>query len=225
MPKIEKIVILGNTQHSHMLREMVEGEDAAEIVAYTIDSKFINEYKIIHKDKEYPVVPFEKLEEVYPPSEYKVFNTVGYSKMNDIRSKKSAECLAKGYEMFTFVSKKAIVLSNVSGGVGNVIMPGSYVGTNVKIGNNNVIYSGSILTHDITIKDNSFVGAGCTIGGNVVVGNNCFLGLNSTVKNGIKLADYSLIGAAAYVNKDTEEDGVYAPARTSKLERKSFNIL
>ena len=218
---MDKIIILGTTDHSHMIRRIIEKEKAAEIVAYTINTK--NLTQVPTECEGYPLVPFENIEEYYDISEYKILNTVGYSKMNEIRSEKNKECIQKGYELFSFVSKNAMVLSDVRG-IGNIILPKAYVGTDVTLGDGNVIYTGSILTHNIDIGNNTFVAAGSTIGGSVVIGNNCFLGLNSTIKNSVNIADYTMVGASAYISKDTEKFGVYVPSRSIKLKNSSLDI-
>lgn len=219
---MDKIIIFGTTNHSHMIRRIIEKEKAAEVVAYTINKKFMSKDGFFEYEG-YPVIPFEEVERYFEPSKYKILNTIGYTKMNEIRREKNEECLRKGYDLFTFVSKDAIVFSEITG-FGNIVMPGAYIGTNVTLGVGNIIYSGCTLTHDIQIGNYSFLAAGCTIGGNVNIGNNCFLGLNSTIKNSVNIADFSLIGAATYISKDTQKYGIYVPERSKKLEKSSLEI-
>ncbi len=114
---MDKIIIFGMSNHSHMIRELIEKEKAAEVVAYTLNSKYINNST---QYKGYPIVPFEQIENYFPNNQYKILNTIGYTKMNELRNEKNKECLEKGYELYNFISKNAILLSNV-GGQGNII--------------------------------------------------------------------------------------------------------
>lgn len=223
---MEEIIVFGTTEYSYLLKEIIEKEKVAKVTAFTADEQYITESDIIkHEKSGYPLIPFDSIEEYYPPTKHKILNTIGYTKMNRIRETKSAEFIEKGYQLYTFISKNATILSNIDMNSGNVIMPGAYIGTNITMGKNNVIRYGSVLTHDIKLGSNIFIAAGSVIGGNVTIRNNSFLGLNCTVKNGIEIDKYSLIGAGAYINKDTDPCGVYTPVRTQKLNKSSLEIL
>lgn len=220
---MDKIVIFGATQFSSMLHQIIERESAAKIVAYTINENYISDKSIKHYNK-YPLVPFEEIENIYPPSDYKILNSIGYLKMNSIRQSTTGNCINKGYEIFSFISKDARVFSDLNG-IGNIVLPGAFIGYDVEVGNSNIFYTGCLLTHHVKVKNNSFIAAGCTIGGYVTIGSNCFLGLNSTIKNRVNINDYSLVGASTYISKDTEAYSVYVPERSFKLEKLSTDIL
>jgi acetyltransferase-like isoleucine patch superfamily enzyme len=65
-----------------------------------------------------------------------------------------------------------------------------------------------------------FVSANVAIGGYVRVGNNCFIGVHSTIKDGVTVGDYTLVGAAANIVRDTEDQGVYVRNPAKKLLHK-----
>lgn len=220
---LDKIVIFGTTQFSYMLQKMIERENAAEIVAYTINERYMNS-ESVNTHNGCLLYSFEQLEKVFPPNKYKILNSIGYTKMNSLRSEITNECKKKCYELVSFISRESTVLTELNG-IGNIVLPGAYIGCNVEIGDYNVFYTGSILTHHIKVKDYSFIAAGCTVGGNVIIGSNCFLGMNSTIKNGVSIANFSLIGASSYIDKDTEQYGVYVPERTIKLEKCSTEMV
>ncbi|MEK5066216.1 hypothetical protein [Cytobacillus sp. FSL R5-0596] len=219
-----KIIIYGTTQFSIMLHKLVKREKVAEVVAYTINEKYMQNNAEHVQLEGLPVIAFEQLNDVYPPSKYKILNTIGYTKMNNLRKDKTEECLKKGYEMYSFVSKDATVFSEINNNNANIVLPGAMIGYDVNLGKNNVVYTSCVLTHDINVGNNTFLAAGCTVGGNVSIGNNCFIGMNSTIKNRINIADYTLIGASTYISKDTEKYGVYVPERSIKLEKFSIDI-
>ena len=153
----------------------------------------------------------------------KILNTVGYSNMNKIRERLHNECLKLGYEMVNYISARAICMSKEIG-TGNIILPGSYIGTDVSIGDNNVIYAAAVLTHDIVVGNNNFIASNVTIGGNVTIGSNCFIGMGAIIKNRIQVADLTLVGAGTYVYNSTHIEDVIVPVQSIKLEKKSNEI-
>jgi acetyltransferase-like isoleucine patch superfamily enzyme len=170
---MENIIILGTTQFSVMIHKLIEHEKLARVVAYTINSEYIEKLENQESFNNLPLVPFESIETSYSTKEYKILNTLGYSRMNNLRMEKFEECKSKGYMLYNYVSNNANVYSTISG-EGNLILPGSFIGNNVEIGNSNVFYTASVITHDVVIGNNSFFAASTTVGGNVLINNNCF---------------------------------------------------
>ena len=217
---MSKIIIFGTTQFSRIIAKHIEDENAGEIVAFCVNERFLEETELDSKK----IVAFEKLRDLFDMNECSILNTLGYSKMNQTRSKVSYECLDMGYRLYSYISKNAKVYSKLTG-FNNIVMPGAFIGYDVTAGNNNVFYSGCMLTHDITVGNNNFIAANSTFGGNVKIGNNCFIGLNATVKNQVTLADKTLVGAGAYVNFNTKEGNVVVPPRSTILEKTSEQFL
>lgn len=69
--------------------------------------------------------------------------------------------------------------------------------------------------HDAVIRKNTEITAGVVISGFVEVGENCFLGVNSTFRNRISIGNNNLVGMAAAVTKDFDDNNVLIgnPAR------------
>ena len=59
-----------------------------------------------------PVVPFEEVEEHYPPSDYALFIPMTASKMNHNRRLLYETGKAKGYQFISYISSKATVLTD-----------------------------------------------------------------------------------------------------------------
>lgn len=93
------------------------------------------------------------------------------------------------------------------------------------IGNNVKLRYQSVIARNVIIEDDVFFTAGVktiflthkreATPEPLVIGKGSFLGDAAIVMGGIKMAPNCIIGAAAFVNKDTEPNGVYAgiPAR------------
>lgn len=221
---MKRIFILGTTKYAFMIHSMIEQEQQYEVLGHTVSKSQIEKNKGICDSKGVQLCLFKSLNDYVDINEsILVLNAIGYTNMNRTRQKMYDECLNLGYQPVNFISKRAIVLSEVSG-VGNIIFPGAYIGTNVVIGNNNVFYAGSVMTHDIVIIDHNFIAANVTSGGEVKIGCNCFIGMGAVLRNRISIADYSLIGADAYVSHSTEEEEVIVPAKSISLDKSSFEM-
>lgn len=88
------------------------------------------------------------------------------------------------------------------------------------IGNNVVLRYQSVIARNVIIEDDVYFTAGVkTIFLNhkrsstvkpLIIGRGCFLGDSVVVMGGLNIAPGCIIGACAFVNKDTEPNGVYA---------------
>lgn len=139
--------------------------------------------------------------------------------MNAVRKRIFREVRTKGYQIMSYIHPSATVLTeNI--GEGTIIMERALIGPFVHMGVGNIFYPDAHVAHDSTIGDFNFFSVSCAVAGHVRIGNNCFLGNNCTIKNGIALRDYTLVGAGAYISKDSEPFSVYVPARSARLEGK-----
>lgn len=217
---MEKVVIFGVSPYSQLLRSLLEREAQCRVVAFTVDEPFIT----AHQYEGLPVYPFHLVQEVFPPDEFKLLIGVGYSKMNQIREQKFIEAKNKGYSLFTYISRYAQYHSDYAPGENVVLMQGCIVQPYVKISDNVVVFAGSIISHHTVIGPNVFIAPGVKIAGNCNIGANSFLGIGSVILNSVRIAKYTLVGAGCVIQKDTEEYGVYVPASSSKIDKKSYEI-
>lgn len=218
---MKKVIIFGINQFSELLYFNLKRDKNFEIVAFTVDSEYINEKYFLGVQ----VVAFENIDKLYNPSEYDMFICVGYNKMNTIRKEKYYQAKKMGYKILSYVHETSIVQTNDIG-EGTIIFEGVIIGPFAKIGNCNVIYPQVNIAHHTNVGDFNFFAISCAIAGDVSIGNCCFFGNNCTLKNDIKVADYTLVGASAYLGHDIiEEKMVIVPPRSVKLQnRTSFDV-
>lgn len=216
---MKKVIIFGTNNYTDIFYHYLMNDERYEVVAYTVNEKYI-ESEIRNG---IPVVPFETIEKEYSVDEHEILVSVGYTQMNERRKNVFFDVKKKGYNVFTYIHPRAIVLSDQIG-EGCLIMAGANIEYGCKIGISNIINPNVLISHNAEIGDFNFFAGSSSMAGNCVVENHCMIGMNSTIRHELKIASYSLIGAGAYVNFNTEEDGVYVPARTIKLEKKSRDI-
>ena len=155
-----------------------------------------------------PVVKFEEVAVVYPPSEYKMFAPLMPNKINKIREKIYFEIKNKSYEMISYISSKATIFGNEIG-ENCFILEDNTIQPYTKIGKNVVLWSGNHIGHHGVIKDHVFFTSHVVLSGHCVVEPYCFLGVNSTIRDGVHLAEGTLVGMGAVIEKDTEAYGIY----------------
>lgn len=209
---MRNLVIYGDGIHAERVFQYILHEKQDNVVAFTNEDNRITRKTIMN----YPVIPLSELDGQLKQGDYSLIITFGYSQMNNIRKKVFLECKELGYKVATYISPNAMVYStNI--GEGTIVLPGAFIGLGTTIGKCCLISETSYVGHNITMEDYVFVSANVAIGGYVRVGNNCFVGVHSTIKDRIDVNDYTLVGAAANIVKNTDKYGVYVGNPAKKL--------
>ncbi len=213
---MKKIVIFGNLQFSILLKAYIEQFTRDTVVAFTVHNQYITTDTL----ESLPVVPAEDIEKYYPPSDYYILPSMGYKKMNSIKQKIVSEFALKGYRFYSFIHPSSqLYCDNI--GKGNIIFEGVVAQKFSSIGDFNIIFSHVSISHHCKIENYIHLAPNVALGGNVIIHDNCFLGIQSTVKNDVIVDNFTLIGAGAYVNKNTKRGSVVVPQRSMVLENKS----
>lgn len=212
--KKKKCIVFGTTAFAEMLVKYLNYYTEYETEAYVIDKA----YKDSDNLGEYPVIEFENVENIYPPSKYDMFLALGYKNMNDIRMQKYFVAKQKGYAIGSFIHP-TVTRDMAEVGEGNIIFENVTLSYGVKIGNCNIIWNGCQISHETQVGDFNFFAPGAVLAGKIIVENNCFFGINSAVRGANTLRNYTLVGAGCYMNDSSEENGVYVPARSLQLKK------
>ena len=212
---MKKCIVFGGTYYSELLGEYLETYADIQVEAYVVHKEYLNSHEIVGK----PVISFEKIEELYPVEEYPVVLGIGNTEMNNLRKRVYEEVKAKGYVIESFIHPDAKIYTKDIG-EGNIILENVTICPHVHIGNGNIIWNGCNISHHTYVGDFNFLAPSVVTGGKVTIGNNCFFGVNSTIKSGTTVADYTLVGAASYLAKASQEYDVYVYGKRDKLENK-----
>ena len=217
-----KIVIFGTTEMAELTHFYFTHDTSHEVIAFTVDGNYIKE------DSMYglPVVPFEEVESIYPPDEFRMLVALWYSGINKLRAEKYYHAKAKGYELINYISSKATTWPGLVIGDNCLILENAVCMPFAKIGNNVAIMIGCSIAHGAVIGDHCFLSSEVTLMGGVVVEPYCFLGGNSTIRNNVTIASECVVGAGALILQDTKEKSVYKgnpavllPKRSDELKR------
>jgi sugar O-acyltransferase (sialic acid O-acetyltransferase NeuD family) len=215
-----KVIIFGVLDTAELAHFYLTHDSEHEVVAFCLSKEYLEENSF----RGLPVVPFEEVEKLYSPAEYKFFAPMTASNMNQNRERIYNQAKAKGYEFISYISSKATVFPGAQIGDNCFILEDNTIQPFVKIGNNIVLWSGNHIGHHSEIKDHVFFTSHVVLSGHCVVEPYCFLGVNATIRDYCHLAEGTLIAMGANVTKDTEPYGVYIGNPAKKGPKPSTEV-
>jgi sugar O-acyltransferase (sialic acid O-acetyltransferase NeuD family) len=201
----KKVVIFGAGDFARIASVYLSKDSPYEVAAFTVHQDRLAVSTLLGK----PVIPFEKLEESYPPGQYQMFVAVGFRGVNKVRAGIYLECRQKGYELIRYINSRATHWGEIELGDNSFVFENNVIQPFVKIGSDVIVWSGNHIGHDVTIGDHCFIASHVVISGNVKIGPYCFLGVNATLRDGVTIAPETVIGAGALILKDTAAQSVY----------------
>jgi sugar O-acyltransferase (sialic acid O-acetyltransferase NeuD family) len=209
MHKSKQLVIVGDTAFAEVACEYFSHDSPYRVAGFSVEEKYLGKSSLLGL----PVVPFETLEQAFPPEQHDVFVAVVYTQMNRLRARLSQAARARGYHLASYHSSRAFIWKNVTFGEHCFVFENNVIQPFVEIGNNVVLWSGNHIGHHSVIHDNCFVSSHVVLSGYVEVGSNSFLGVNSAVANNTKIATDCWIGPGVTITQDTEEGRIYPAAK------------
>lgn len=217
--KMEKVVIFGLEDNALLAHYYLTHDSDHEVVAFSVTEEFMPKMATFNK---LPIVQFEKIENEFPPSEFKFFAPMTYRNMNSVRSSIYSRIKRKGYKFVSYINSSTTLSENSVVGENCFILENNTIQPFVKIKNNVVIWVGNYIGHHSLIKSHTFFASHVVLAGNCTVEPYCFFGVNSTIRDNLSIAKGSLIGMSACVTHNTEPWGVYTgvPAKKGKIPSK-----
>lgn len=196
---MRKVVIYGAGAYGKMFFYEVARSGAIDIVAFTVDSAYLN----MEKECGLPVVPFEEVTKIYPPEEYDMAVLCGHAVMRN-RAMMYNKAKAKGYRLINYVSPNAMLENEIKMGDNNIIMANVILGYNGVMGSNNIVHQNTYIGHEFEIENHSVIGTSCTLGGRCHFEDLVFMGMGVTARGYVRYGRESLIGIGSNVVKDVE---------------------
>ncbi|MDO6709119.1 acetyltransferase [Aliiglaciecola sp. 2_MG-2023] len=215
-----KVVIFGIMDTAELAHFYLESDTEHEVVAFSVHKKYITSSTF----KGLNVVPFESVEEKYPPSEYKFFAPMTGKQMNRLREQIYTEIKVKGYKLISYVSSKATIFLNSEIGDNCFILEDNTIQPFTTIGNNVVLWSGNHIGHHSKINNHIFFTSHVVLSGHCIVDDYCFFGVNSTIRDYTHVAQGTLLGMGSSLTRDSEEWGVYIGNPAKKKIKPSYEV-
>lgn len=209
------VVIFGNLLSASLAWYCLTHDSPWRVAAFTVDEAYIRQP--VHEGL--PLVSFERLEQRYPPSEFRLLIPMGYHQINGVREARYRSAKDRGYEFVTYVSSRASVWPDLTLGENCLIYEHAIIQPFARIGDNVIIRSGAHVSHHCQVANHAFIAAEAAMGGETCIGERAFVGVGATLRDRIRVAERSFIGAGAVVVRDTEPDGVYVGNPARKLDK------
>ncbi len=217
---MKPVVIFGTGDFARIACVYLQQDSPREVAAFTVDSRYRDVASLLDLD----VVPFEELVETHPPDAYDMFVAIGFSGVNKARADVYARCKELGYELISYISSQAHLVTDVALGDNCFIFENNVIQPFVRIGNDVVLWSGNHIGHDSTIGDHVFIASHVVVSGNVTIDDYCFVGVNATFRDGVHVAPECVIGAGALVMRDTARGDVLAVRGTEIHPKRSWEL-
>jgi sugar O-acyltransferase (sialic acid O-acetyltransferase NeuD family) len=214
------IIIFGLDKMASLSWYVLTHDSPYNVIAFTADKDYCN-CTNLHG---LPVVPFDKLTEIFPPEEFGMHLPIGWKAMNKLRARKLNEACKLGYSIISYLSSRAIVWPDLSWGSNCEIHQATSIGPFVRIGDNCLIFSCTLISHHSVIGNHCFIAGRAKVLAGAVIGDRCVLGADCMILPGVKVAPDCFIAAGSLITKDTVENSVYmgSPAQRRKIPANCF---
>ena len=196
---MKPVIVFGTTVIAEMLYYDAVDDQEFQIAAFTADPEYISSDSFLTV----PLVPFELVEQVYPPKDYDMIAAVAGS--SDMRGHASYYLRAKekGYTIRNYISRRACVIPGTRMGENSIVFPFAYIGPDGEIAENVIIRQNAYLGHNIEVGAHAFIGVGCQAGGGCKIGAFSYLAIGSTLSDHVTLGRETLVGAGSVVIHNT----------------------
>lgn len=212
----QKVIIYGNGEFAEQIKLKFDADSKFEIIAFTTVGCFIKEDIFLGL----PLICFENITEIYPPTEFKIFIAIGYSRINELRESVYFTCKEKGYSFVTYISSNATIWGDVKIGESSYIGDGVVISPKCVVGNGVIIFPSTVLGHGVIVDDFAYLSICVAVGGYAKVKKNCFIGMHVTVRDHVIVEEKVILGAAANLVSSTMPNSVYV-GNPAKLLRKN----
>ena len=214
----KKLVLIGAGDFAEIAYEYFTFDSDYDVTGFCVEKKYLLKDELAKM----PVVHYEEIEEIYPPSLYEVFVAIPNSQLNRLRRRFYDDLKSKGYRFATYVSSHAFVWRNVEIGENTFIFENNVIQPFVKVGVNCIVWSGNHIGHGSVIGDHVFLASHAVVSGFCKINDSCFIGVNSTIVDNVEVGRDCVIGAGAIITKDTDIGKIYpgiasGPAKVSSL--------
>jgi sugar O-acyltransferase (sialic acid O-acetyltransferase NeuD family) len=216
----KEIIIFGVGKIADVIQFYMREESGLPVKAFTVDKDYITSPVF----NGLPVIPFENLEEKYPPNHYSVFVALGYHNLNALREQKIKEVEAKGYEVISYIHPGSGAPKDLVHGKNCFIMNNVCIHPRVTLGDDVFVWSGAMIGHHSVVGNHVWFTSTANVSGNVKIGDNCFFSVNCTVGHGVNIGNEVFLGACTLIIKNVEDGRVIIKEsdKPIKLNSKQF---
>lgn len=220
--KIKKLVIFGLGDLAQIAREYFTYDSEYEVVGFTVDREHLPaDYQL----SDFLIVPFDEVEERFPPDSYEMHIAIVYGNLNRTRAEACWRAKDKGYKLASYISSWAFVWPNAKIGEHAFIFEDNTIQPFVEIGDNCILWSGNHVGHHSKIGNNVFISSHVVVSGWCDIGDNCFIGVNSTLANGTSIGKKSWISHGCVINGNVPEHSMVKSSASEVIELNEESLM
>ncbi len=215
-----KVIIFGIQDFAELAHYYLTNDSEHEVVAFSVSKEYLSESPLFH---ELPVVAFDEIEKIFPPSAFSFFAPMAPNKMNRVRETVYKQIKEKGYNLISYISSKATVFNNKIGD-NCFILEDNTLQPFTNIGNNVVLWSGNHIGHHGEIKDHVTFTSQVVLSGHCLVESYCTFGVNATIRDGLTIAEGTFVAMGACITKNTDAWSFYKGNPAIKSEKSTLDL-
>lgn len=200
---MKDVILFGTGDMAQVVTYYLDRFAEFNVVGFTLDRAYIQGDSYEGR----PLVPWDELEQHYPPSEFALFGPMTYKKMNTVRRDRYLEGKKRGYDFASFIHPASHIYSEDIG-ENCLILEGNTVQPFAKIGHNNIIWSNNHIAHHVVIGDHCFIASQVAVAGSAVIGDECYLAGQVGISHGLTIGKACAVLNGVHVHKDLEDDSV-----------------
>lgn len=208
------LVIFGSAEIAELAMYYFSHDSDYKVVAFTVDDAYVDRDCLFGL----PLVPFSKVNELFPSKDNDMHVALSYMKLNRLRQEKYDQAKAAGYALASYVCSKSATWPDLSIGDNCFILENQTIQPTVRIGNNVMAWSGNHLGHGTVIGDHTYISSHVVISGHCKIGMRCFFGVNATVRDFCTIGDECFIAMDASITRDLSDGAVALGAPTEILD-------
>lgn len=214
------MVIFGTSDLGQKVDFYLSNDSTFEVVAYTISKEALKNNPLKQLNNK-PIVPFEEVDNIYPPNKYQMFVAIGYAQMNKLRKRFIEAAEAKKYSLISYICSSTTKWHDLEMQSNAFIFEDNSLQPGVRIGKGVILSRGNSIGHDSVIEDYCFLANHTVLCGHCIIGTESFIGSNATIADGVAIAPKNLVGAAAFIKRNTNPEEVFITPQTEKCLKKS----
>jgi sugar O-acyltransferase (sialic acid O-acetyltransferase NeuD family) len=212
-----KVVVFGTSSMAEVVKFYLDHDSDREVIAFTASAQSMQADRFL----DLPVVPFETVQDCYPPGDFDMFIAVGYRQLNRLREQFCDEARGKGYALVSYVCSKATHWGDTRLGDNVFVFEDNTIQPFVSIGDGTILWSGNHIGHHSAIGRYCFITSHVVVSGHCRVGDRSFIGVNATISEDTPIGDDNIVGPGALIQKATGASEVHVAERTKKFPKSS----
>lgn len=217
---MSKIIIFGVQDFAELAHYYLTNDSEHEVIAFSVNERYMpSETHFCGL----PIVPFEQIEQVFPPTAFDFFAPMAPNKMNMLRESIYTAIKSKGYQLITYVSSKATLFKNKIGD-NCFILEDNTIQPFTSIGNNVILWSGNHIGHHSIIHNHIMFTSQVVLSGHCIVEDYCVFGVNATIRDGLTITEGTFIAMGACLIQNSEPWSMYKGNPAIKSSRSTKDM-